>query len=440
MSNDNLTLLRNEKNKHAAIARGIVDLAKQENRGFTADEHRSFDAAVEEAKGYQESIDALDAIDIREEERENVARTLTPNANSNTRISVGSEPATYDERSGHSFFTDLVHERTDRGAAERLNRHYQETRAVDTGDLDDGIVTPAYLSDRVAHIKQAGLVLAELATDIPLPEKGMTVTIPKGTQASSVKSQTSENENIVSRDVHVEDLTFDVVTLAGMVDLSLQASERGVLVDELVMADLVRSHNAELEYQLFAGSGTNNQHKGLLNSLVLSVTCTSTEFRGQRTAILNAVNQVNNGHYDSPTAIVVSPRRWTYWLKFEDGQGRPLVNTDSAAFNPGAVGKVGASGPVGSVAGVPVYASPSTPMTVSGFSAVGGNEDIITVTRVEDLVIARNPVLRVAYDQPLSASLGRRLVARSYSAWTAERYSAATVIIHGTGLASPSFA
>jgi hypothetical protein len=84
-----------------------------------------------------------------------------------------------------------------------------------------------YLSELFAEFARAGRPLANLCSAVPPPETGMEVDIPRITTASTTQIQTAEGGAIGNTDIDDTLLRAPVRTVAGYVDLSRQAIERG---------------------------------------------------------------------------------------------------------------------------------------------------------------------------------------------------------------------
>ncbi len=84
-------------------------------------------------------------------------------------------------------------------------------------------------------------------------------------------------------------------------------------------------------------------------------------------------------------------------------------------------------------------------MIVDGYiptNAGGGTEDVVIVAHREDLILAEEGdgvPRQLRFEDTLAGSLTVKLLAYSYSAFTAERLPEGIKIITGTGLATPTF-
>lgn len=92
----------------------------------------------------------------------------------------------------------------------------------------------------------------------------MVFQVPRVTTSTLTAVQATEGGAIGNQDPHDTLLAVPVCTIAGYVDLSRQALERGVMVESLVFSDLSADYNAKLDAQVLNGTGANGQHQGML--------------------------------------------------------------------------------------------------------------------------------------------------------------------------------
>jgi HK97 family phage major capsid protein len=372
----------------------------------------------------------------------------TPTPNSHL-VRVGSEPATYQPGGEASFFTDVVRARRfdDPRAQERLARHAQETALTETRDIGTGavvgLVPPQYLIEQYAAKQRAMRPFADRVTRLPLPETGMSVEISRITTGSAVAAQSSENSAVQETDIDDTLLTVPVVTVAGMQDVSYQALERGVLVDEIVFADLVAAYQTELDRQTLVGTGASGQHLGataVSGIASISYTDSTPTVAGLWPKLADAVNRVQSNRFAGPSTIFMHPRRWSWFLAQLDSDSRPVIPPVAGGPNNagGVSSTVGYGEAVGILMGLPVVTDANIPTNLGAST----NEDLIIVCKVDDHVLWEDPSnapAQVRLDQPLGNQLTGRLVVWGYSAFTGGRYPSSTATVGGTGLATPSF-
>jgi HK97 family phage major capsid protein len=235
------------------------------------------------------------------------------------------------------------------------------------------------------------------------------------------------------------DIVVPVRTIAGQQDISRQALDRGRNTDEEVMSDLAEAYAAELDRQAINGTGSNEQHLGLLSTTdvgTVTVTEAGAGAVAQMKLIADALQRVHSERFQPAQVIVVHPRRWGFWSATTDSSGRPLiVPTGNGPFNAFSVGDLSqAKGVVGALYGVPVLLDPNIPTNVSSQSL--GGQDVIIVTRASDLRLYEDDPMprRVRFEETLAGSLTVKIVAWDYTAWTAGRYPSGSKVLSGSGL------
>lgn len=354
-----------------------------------------------------------------------------------------------DTPDGPSFFTDLYRGnllRADPAAQERLDRHQAGT--IETRDLTSGVTTglvpPAYLVGEYAELARAHRAAANVVRNVPLPDRGMTLEVPKVATGTTVASQATENTSVSETDATASTISVPVRTIAGMQDLSRQLLERGdPAVDAIIFGDLAAAHAAEIERQVVNGSGTSGEMLGLLGtSSIISVTYTdASPTVGELLArIADGYQQIATQRYASATAIVMHPRRWAWAMKELDTTGRPLVApTANGPTNAIAVNTTPeADGAVGTLLGLPVHLSAQIPTNLGA----GTNEDRIVLVRGDDHLLAESQggtPYQLRMDAPLAHTLTVRCVIYGFAAFTAARQPKAVAVIAGTGCATPAF-
>ena len=362
---------------------------------------------------------------------------------------VTREERTYSSESdarGVSFIHDVV-ARTfgDMDASQRLARHQQEervergstleSRAIGTSALG-ALVVPQYLTDLVAPLARAGRPLADIANRMPLPAEGMTVEIPRITTGTSAAVQATQNTSVSETNLDETTLSVPVVTIAGQQTISVQALSRGRGTEQVILRDLVSAYNTALDAQLIAGSGSNGQHRGILNtSSIQSVTFTDTTptVAELYPKLFDLIQKVQSGFYGGISHFVMHPRRWA-WMAAAVSSSSPFLQINT---NPqGAGGQFGApsyGGVVGNIAGVPVVLDANIATTTST------NQDTIYGVTAAELHLWEDAgaPLFIRVDQ--ASSLGVTIAAFGFTAFTAGRYPAAHGTISGAGLATPTF-
>ena len=119
-----------------------------------------------------------------------------------------------------------------------------------------------------------------------------------------------------------------------------------------------------------------------------------------------------------------------------DSTGRPLVSPSGNAFNQIAdASTVAAQGPVGQMAGLPVYTDPNLPTNLGA----GTNQDPILVLRSSDLYLWETAPTFASFDGPYADSLSVLLRVHGYAAFIGSRYPQSIAVINGTGTVTPAY-
>ncbi len=422
-----------------------ADLRASEKRAVDreiADAEKGLDAARAELER-QEALQNANA-DIPRDGGEGDTRGRGPFTQGDRRISVGAEEPVYrPDARGLSFFRDVVMSRQDPSAMERLIRHQAATldrlsaeqRDVTSADPGAaGFIPPIYLGELWAELPRPSRPFADVVPKMPLPDVGLQVQVPKVQSGTTVAVQAAENAAISETDIDSQSVTSNLVTIAGMNDISLQALERSFPgMDVVIFNDLLAAHDGGLDTQLIAGSGSSGQHLGIRNvSGKLSVTYTDSTPTGAELLpkIYDAIQQVATNRFRNATVIVMHPRR-AAWLGKELSASFPLFQQGQLTQAIGSQDQ----GFVTNFGGLRVVLDPNI-ATNYGAST---NEDEIYVLAADDLILMEGPVLSVRFDQVLSANLTVRLRLHSFSFFVPHRQPKSICVISGTGLSIPSF-
>jgi hypothetical protein len=199
-------------------------------------------------------------------------------------LSVGRNERTYrpdtDPR-GTGFVSDVLRAQVngDATAWQRLAAHMAEERAERgqyleraAGDLltsgIGGISVPQYLVDLTGEAAAARRPLADACQHHPLPDTGMTVTIPVFTTATSAALQATQLATVSGTSAAVTDLVMNVQTAAGFQQVSRQAVDRS-RVDEFVLRDLIARYNTVLDSTLINQATTGLSAKAWVRWVLL---------------------------------------------------------------------------------------------------------------------------------------------------------------------------
>lgn len=467
--------------------RAAVVAQRDELEQTVADERDGNPTAedVEALRGFREQIQPIDEsitaltereADLVEQQRADDAAAARADALARTRDAGNPDPeprgvddpspspaltgdrgSIYQAEHGRSFVTDAIAAREgDSAAADRLVRsgryeldlarrngqpitqRGQELRDVTTSAFEN-VVIPTFLLSEAAPLARAGAPLLNALRSLPLPASGMTVNLARTVTGSSAAVQAAEGDAPSETDMDVNEYNVPVRTIAGKQDISRQAIDRGSLVDQLVIADMLSDYFTAFDAQLIDGSGGSGQHLGLANVTGINAvsytdaTPTAAELWPK---LADAAQQVASGRFRPIDLWVLHPRRWGWLFADTDSAGRPLIVPAALAQNPTGTGGVPTIGRSGyTLAGADVLQDASVP-TDQG----AGTEDSILGIRTEDspVFVENGGTPRTLRFDMLSAE-EVTLAVWGYSAFASGRYPESIAEITGTGLIAPTF-
>ena len=429
----------------------VCDAAAEETRDLSETEEKNLSDLHTRADTLDVRITELRDIQLANAEAAKMRAEVTPTqdaADASTEVRVGDEPLTYSQESGRSFFRDLYASQMhhDPSAQGRIARHSSEMdvehRAAGTTGNFAGLVVPQYLVQLAAELARAGRPFANLCTNMPLPNDGMTLNISRVTTGSSAAVQATENATVSDTTIDDTLLTVNISTVAGQQNISRQALERGSGIDALIMADLQSAIATTLDLGCIYGDGTSGALLGLNNITgknAITYTDASPTVAEFYPKLIDAIQQINSNRYAGPDLIIMHPRRAAWLAAAVDGQSRPVglpqANVPQNAMGTGPVAGYGLNGL--QLAGIPVVADAN----ISTTGGAGSNEDSVFVVRRADMLLfesAGAPSM-VRMDQTDGGNLTVKMVAYQYAAAVFGRYPASISKVSGTGLVAPSF-
>jgi hypothetical protein len=268
-------------------------------------------------------------------------------------------------------------------AQERISRHRSasEQRAVSTtllGGLLPATIPP-YVAEAVAYGVRSTAPLAAAMLRLDLPPVGMSVAWTKVTTGATVTNQTAENTAVTaSADVVAASTTDPLGTIAADLPFSAQSLDRsGGWFDRLSGEEMGRAYGARLEQQIWAGTGTNQQLKGLS---VMSGNSSSTVSGQTMPLFMNKVydqfQQVATNLGQVPDVVALAPRRYA------------MLGAAAAAFGLDATDLIPDD--------LTPVVSPAAPLTLGG-----GTEDWAVVFRRDAVpLVAEDPKIQFQREGP----------------------------------------
>lgn len=442
-----------EREQALASRKAITDIAEDEAREDLLPEedaeHRSLTAKVKELDESLKSLDERIAELAEEEQRSGrVTEGALAVKRAQARAQVLSEPETYAKgNTQRSYWRDLTRHTlrmdADGSSLERLSRHAVEMESRVNPNRTDGqggyFVPPAWLVSDYVNLIRGGRVTADLCFKQALPGGTDSINLPKIASGTSAAIQTADAAAVASVDLTDTSVSAGVKTIAGQQDIAVQLLDQSpVNFDEVVFRDLLADYARSVDIQVLSGSNASGQVKGILGSGGNAVTYTDTapSVNALYRKLADALNQAAVGSGSAPSVIVMHPRRWAWILAAVDTTNRPLVVPSGPGMN-----QVASSdghlfqGVVGNLLGVPVVTDPNMPTNLGA----GTNEDRILVMKADENYLFESSLRTRVLPEVLSGNLQVRLQVYGYVAFTAERRPAATSIIAGTGLITPSF-
>ncbi len=428
-----------DRDAAAEAVEAILSVAETEGRSeLSADEVTKFDAARAELRSIDDRIDELTAreAELVELEDRKAKADEARKALGVPTVQVGREERTYRPDSQHNFLQDAYRSTIlrDAEATERVQRARAEA-LVDyrstTGNFG-GLVVPQYLTDLYAPNLESGRPFLSNVTSVPLPEAGMTLTIPRGSGSTTVAAQETQNTGVSNTTMTESDLTVPVRTFAGQQVVSRQAVDRGTGIANILLSDLFAEYATKVNVSAISGDGTGGGHWGILNTTsVQTAAWTGTTGASLMTSIHNAVGKVNASRVAAADLIIMHPRRWAFLCAASDTSNRPFVQVDGPGFNAQGNGAAAGYGIVGSLVGIPVVTDAGIPTNLGAST----DEDRIIVTRRQDVLFMEDASAPVGltFEEVKGDQLSVQMVVFGYSAFTAGRYPVATCVVTGTG-------
>jgi HK97 family phage major capsid protein len=267
---------------------------------------------------------------------------------------------------------------------------------------------------------------------VPLEPDGMRMDFPRVQTGAAVASQATENTAVQETDADSETYSVDIRTIAGQNDVSRQLLERSRPgMDTVIFRDLMRAYDGELDRQLFAGSGSSGQHRGLRNiSGINAVTFSSGDGAALVKKIYDAAQQVATNAFVDADTIVLHTRR-AAWIGAHQGSTFPLLQQGGLMQAQGTQNQAFAE----TIAGLRIIRDANIATTLGA----GTNEDEIYVVALDEIMLAEGALQVKVYEDVGSGTLTVRLQVYSYSAFAGGRVPKAVSRISGAGLVTPTF-
>jgi HK97 family phage major capsid protein len=350
----------------------------------------------------------------------------------------------YDAGSPHSYFRDLVfaNVKNDVAAMERLREHGKQMiveKRADITTADPGaasFIPPNYMGAQWIDTAIAGRPFADAVPKIPLPPTGKSMDFPRVQTNPTVAVQVNQADAVNEVDFDAETYTVNKVTIAGQNDVSIQALEfSDPSIDIVIMRELNRSYNQQIDAQLIYGTGANGQHRGI-KTVVTSDSGNVRAFAsGNGAGLLGGIygglsDVATNQPGFEANCILLHPRRAAWLASHRDASGN-LFQQGQLFLAAGGQDQ----GFVGNVAGLRVVRDPNV-LTNQGTNT---NEDDVYVMDINELMLAEGPLRTRVLQEVLSGTLQVRVQLYAFSAFAGGRRPKVITRISGAGLATPTF-
>jgi len=446
-------IISEKRNALLAQRGAILDKAVGEKRGLLASEQREHNRLSGEILPLSQRLDDIADLE-RRTKLDNAAHANSgiPERSGPVGGAYTSGPATYHRGDNSpSFFRDLIRAKHgDANASDRLRSNNVETgfeaRALGntngTGGSGGEFSPPDYLVEEYVKLARPGRVTADLFTHADLPSGVSSIVIPKVLTGTQVGPQPTQNTALVDVDPTTAALSSGITTTGGKVVVSRQLLDQSAIpFDKFVLGDLAASHAQQIGSQAIIGSGVGGNLTGYLTpastNVVAFTSTTPTAIQlYQRLAQLQGA--INASRFRAPTAIVMHPRRWSWFASYTDSSGRPLVSPTASSFNSIASmeDKQPAAGHVGNVLGVECYVDSNVPTTLGA----AANQDTVLMGVMDDVMLWESPLQSEAFEESYADSMGVLFRCFNYASLQPSRYLASLGQVAGTGLVTPVFA
>lgn len=294
---------------------------------------------------------------------------------------------------------------------------------------------PSWLEELYATAPRPDRVIADLADHYTIPaQPGFgSIHLPiltTGTTAQVMR----DNAVIPIRDIETTPASTELAAIVGDADVALQLLEQsplgGAHLDRLLYKDLISAYDAALESELTAGTGANETLLGVLNVVnkgEVAYTSGSPAATAMYPRLGEVAGYVSDNRKLRLECWIMRGGRWfgSLLATGQDEQKRPLA----VPFD--VQSPTAPAGPIGTLLGnVPVYLSESIPTTLG----TAKNTDAIIATRPSDMPLWESPFTTSVFTEPLSGTMGARIILRAYAGFIPSRYPSSTCILAGTGL------
>lgn len=433
-----ITALRDQRDAAQDEIDRLLEAPKAERRNLNEAESAKFDEHNENIETLDKRIADLVDLDKRKNEAAEARKAI------GVQVVNEPNPVYRGDAHGPSFFRDIasMHLRLPNETEARSRLADAQLRTGDlstTAGVGGEFAPPRWLVDQYVKLARAGRVAADRLQHEVLPGGISSINLPAVNTGTSVAVQQTQNTSVSDTAMSTTSISSGIVTLAGKQTVSRQIIDQsGTPFDRVVLGDLAADYAKQLDIQVLAGTTANGQLNGLVTVAGNAISWTATQpvqvsattansFYYQ---VISAINKVQTNRFDSPTAILMHPRRWNWMLAALDGNTRPLVTPTGPEFNAVATADGGApaQGMAGNMLGIPVF--------IDANATTGTNQDIVFVLKADDSWLYESQLEAASFDATYADQATILFRVLGYAALI-HRYAKSISKISGVGLVDP---
>lgn len=338
-----LDWLQRKREAEVAEVAAINERSVAEDRDLSDDEAN----ACQRRRDAVERLDREISVEVDAAERqgqyEALAHRIEPALRSRS-VSGQGAPAEAEVlyRSAGEYLYDVAGLRAgDHEARARLERYQSTLDRAHQTTADNLAIVPVPVLAPVINDINARRPAIEAATRRPLPPDGVSFKRPRISQHVAVGKQTSEKATLDSRKLLMTDLTIDLESYGGYINLSFQNRDRtSPSIIDIIVQDLANQYAIETD-QAFCTAFTAAVTQTV--SATTGATPVAADAESWLGGIFDAAAMVFGSGNAQPDVIWAAPNVWSSLGRLVDGSGRPMfpaVGPANAlgALNPGNIG------------------------------------------------------------------------------------------------------
>ena len=291
-----------------------------------------------------------------------------------------------------SFFRDLMfRSEGDPDAAERINRHTMQVRALGTTVTGAGAVPPVWLPSEFAELARGSRPVADTLRRVPITS-ATPVTVGVQTAGASVGTQVAEGDAPSDGSFTAVPLVTTPKTKTGKIDVTRQLVDgSNPAVDTILYGDLMGAYNEEVEAEVIAALAAQLGIAGTFPVDTVGDPAAAPPVPPDLIVdgIRRAATAVRSRRKRAPSHVYLTHVAFGALSGEKDGAGRPLITT--GRYGPqNAVGLAeptqydGAAGEVLGLLIVPTWA---------------GADGTVSVVRAADLLLLESSTLTFRFEE-----------------------------------------